>query len=275
MYNGSAQSGYTGTPTATGYNGSFEISYSGTKADGSSYGPSSEPPVNAGSYTVTFSIPGTNESYTGSKALNFAIDKAVVTVTVHNKAVRLGEAKPELTYSYTGFIGSDKFGTAPTLSCDASMGKAGEYAITASGAEAGDNYTISYVHGTLTVSDVFDVYVNDSRNGSVTSSHDKASYGSTVTLTAKGRTGYALNALEVYDSSGKKLPLTSLGGGKYSFTMPSSDVSVHATFRLLSPYESPATGDDSNIGLWTALMLMSVIGIGTVLFSTKKRKAEK
>lgn len=275
VYNGSSQSGYTGTPTATGYNGSFEISYSGTKADGSSYGPSSEPPVNAGSYTVTFSIPGTNENYTGSEALNFAIDRAVVTVTAHDKAVRLGEAKPELTYSYTGFIGSDKFVTAPTLSCDADMSKAGEYAITGSGAEASDNYTISYVNGKLTVSDVFDIYINDSRNGKVASSHISASVGTTVTLTAKGNTNYTLNVLEVYDASGHKLTLTSLGGGKYSFTMPASDVGVHASFRLLSPYGSPATGDHSNMGLWTAMLLMSVIGIGTVLLSAKKRKAEK
>ncbi|MBQ7895538.1 MAG: hypothetical protein IJ364_03155 [Oscillospiraceae bacterium] len=128
----------------------------------------------------------------------------------------------------------------------------------------------------LTWSDAsYTVYVNDTKNGTVTSSHSSAAAGSTVTLTAKGKTGYTLKVLEVYDASGNKLALTRLGGGKYSFTMPSSIVSVHASFRLLSPYESPATGDDANIGLWMSLMLMSVAGMGTVLISAKKRKAEK
>mgnify|MGYP004627213799 CR=1 FL=1 len=64
-------------------------------------------------------------------------------------------SKPELDKDYTvsGLIGEDKLTTAPMLKYAAApdMNKTGETKIFAEGAEAGENYEITYVDGKLTV----------------------------------------------------------------------------------------------------------------------------
>ena len=61
--------------------------------------------------------------------------------------------------------------------------------------------------------------------GSVTVSPKSASKGSTVTVTVTPDKGYALETLTVTDKNG-----TDQGDGEYTFTMPSSPVTVAATF---------------------------------------------
>ena len=67
-------------------------------------------------------------------------------------------------------------------------------------------------------------------NGSVTVSPKNASAGSTVTITVKPDSGYALETISVTDKNGNDLKLTDKGNGKYTFTMPGSKVEVKATF---------------------------------------------
>ena len=66
----------------------------------------------------------------------------------------MAAALPTLTASYTGFVNGDtaaSLTTQPTLTTTAtSASNAGAYAITAVGA-VDNNYTISYVPGTLTI----------------------------------------------------------------------------------------------------------------------------
>lgn len=76
----------------------------------------------------------------------------------------------------------------------------------------------------------YDVAVSDGAHGSVTVSPKSASKGSTVTVTVTPDKGYALETLTVTDKNGSALDLTDQGGGKYTFTMPSSPVTVAATF---------------------------------------------
>ena len=76
----------------------------------------------------------------------------------------------------------------------------------------------------------YDVAVSDGAHGSVTVSPKSASKGSTVTVTVTPDKGYALETLAVTDKNGSALDLTDQGGGKYTFTMPSSPVTVAATF---------------------------------------------
>lgn len=76
----------------------------------------------------------------------------------------------------------------------------------------------------------YDVAVSDGAHGSVTVSPKSASKGSTVTVTVTPDKGYALETLSVTDKNGNALDLTDEGGGKYTFAMPSSPVTVAATF---------------------------------------------
>ena len=67
-------------------------------------------------------------------------------------------------------------------------------------------------------------------HGSVTVSPKNASAGSTVTITVKPDSGYVLETISVTDKNGNDLKLTDKGGGKYTFTMPTSKVEIKATF---------------------------------------------
>ena len=73
------------------------------------------------------------------------------------------------------------------------------------------------------------ITVENTKNGEVVSSHKTADKGDTVTLTATPDKGYAIRRIIVTDSSDQKLTLTEKDG-KYTFTMPSSNVTVKTTF---------------------------------------------
>ncbi|WP_418703334.1 S-layer homology domain-containing protein, partial [Anaerotignum faecicola] len=73
------------------------------------------------------------------------------------------------------------------------------------------------------------ITVENTKNGEVISSHKTADKGDTVTLTATPDKGYAIRRIIVTDSSDQKLTLTEKDG-KYTFTMPSSNVTVKTTF---------------------------------------------
>ena len=67
-------------------------------------------------------------------------------------------------------------------------------------------------------------------NGSVTVSPRSAEKGDSVTITVKPDSGYVLETISVTDKNGNDLKLTDKGGGKYTFTMPTSKVEIKATF---------------------------------------------
>ncbi len=68
------------------------------------------------------------------------------------------------------------------------------------------------------------------KNGDVTVSPKNASKGDRVTITVKPDSGYEVGSVTVLDSKGNELKLTDKGDGKYTFTMPSSKVTVSAEF---------------------------------------------
>ena len=86
------------------------------------------------------------------------------------------------------------------------------------------------IHTSVPSAPRYDVAVSDGAHGSVTVSPKSASKGSTVTVTVTPDKGYALETLAVTDKNGNALDLTDQGGGQYTFTMPSSPVTVTATF---------------------------------------------
>lgn len=86
------------------------------------------------------------------------------------------------------------------------------------------------IHTSVPSTPRYDVAVSDGAHGSVSVSPKSASKGSTVTVTVTPDKGYALETLAVTDKNGSALDLTDKGGGQYTFTMPSSPVTVAATF---------------------------------------------
>lgn len=93
--------------------------------------------------------------------------------------------------------------------------------------------------GTSTPS--YRVTVEDSANGTVTASPTYAARGRTVTLTVEPDSGYRLAALTVTDRNGREIEWTDQGGGRYTFSMPSSAVTVEAVFAAVSPGGLPFT----------------------------------
>ena len=77
------------------------------------------------------------------------------------------------------------------------------------------------------------VIVAETKNGSVAASAKTAVQGDTITLTVTPAAGYVLDTLTVTDMNGKEVKLTEQNG-KYTFTMPASDVMVYANFKAVS-----------------------------------------
>ena len=80
------------------------------------------------------------------------IHKRPVTVTAHDQGKVYGEADPVLTYSLTTgeLVGSDSLSGTPTRTAGEGVG---EYAIKIGSVQISDNYAISFVQGTLTVTE--------------------------------------------------------------------------------------------------------------------------
>ena len=117
-------------------------------------------PVDAAAYSVTY----TDNIHVGTASLEveiygntlqgtFAIQPAAIIITPNSYEIEQGAAMPTaFDYKVEGLLGADELLTPPTLTCAAAdSSKPGSYAITASGADAGADYTIEYLPGTLTV----------------------------------------------------------------------------------------------------------------------------
>ena len=161
-------------------------------------------------------------------AVKVNIAKATATITVNDKTAYIGDKAPDLSkpeadkdYTVSGLLGEDKLTTVPTLAYESTldMTKTYEYTINASGASAGDNYTITYVPGKLTVSN------RPSDGGSHSSSIQKptiiAGEGAETSLSLLG-TNLTIKMTEGYEltdvilngvSKGKVTELTGLRTG--------------------------------------------------------------
>lgn len=160
------------------------------------------------------------------------IEKKDASVTVGDLTIRRG-AKVDLSkveVTTEGFLEKDNIEW--TLSLDGRTIKA-----TLSG-EKLKNYDVTITNGTLNVKGgsrptgsstamtLYDIDVEQSRNGDVLASRSEASSGTTIYLISIPQKGYTLKSLTVVnDRTGKEVTLAS-GVGVYSFDMPASDVTV-------------------------------------------------
>ena len=207
--------------------------------DGSQYSSTIPEAKNAGTYKVYWKAEkGGTTVDNGS--LDVTIEKAPLTVTADDIWVYAGNT-PKFTATITGYVNGEDGSVLKgklTFTCDYSekYSKPGSsYTITPEGLKA-DNYYITFEDGILTVKDPlsprFNVYVLDSKHGTVEADCRYARKGDVVTLTIKPDWGYELETLTVTDSHGYELKLTYHSNGTYTFTMPRDNVTVKAIFTV-------------------------------------------
>ena len=150
-YNGQAQG--PATSEVTGSTGAVTYVYTGIA--GTTFGPSSTPPINAGSYQVVATV-AADATYQGasSAAFVFAIQKASLTVTASPQGRVYGIENPQLTLTYEGFVGGDDetvIDELPLAMTDAlKTSDVGTYTIMVSGGND-NNYHFIYREGVLTI----------------------------------------------------------------------------------------------------------------------------
>ena len=104
---------------------------------------------NVGSYAITQGTLAAGSNYTISfTGAELAITAKTVTVKADDQKKLVGAADPELTYTFTGLVGSDTLTGA--LSREAGETE-GTYAITEGTLAAGGNYVIDFTGATLTI----------------------------------------------------------------------------------------------------------------------------
>ena len=101
--------------------------------------------------------------------------------------------------------------------------------------------TVIYAHWTA---NQYAITVESSGNGSVTADRNTAAMGDTVTVTIAPDKDCKLETLTVTDAAGKTIALTDKGDGKYTFTVPASNVSIKAAFvkKLVNPFADVKSG---------------------------------
>ena len=118
---------------------------------------------NAGKYTVWYKVQGDAEyADVAEQSLTVTAAKKAVTVTALDKSAHTGSTAPDLSspeadknYKVEGLLGADTLSGTVTLTYAQTpdMSQPGKTAINIAGTLSNDNYEVSYVPGTLTVSD--------------------------------------------------------------------------------------------------------------------------
>ena len=155
---------------------------------------------NAGEYTVWYKVQGDAEyADVAEQSLTVTAAKKAVTVTALDKSAHTGSTAPDLSspeadknYKVEGLLGADTLSGTVTLTYAQTpdMSKPGKTAINIAGTLSNDNYEITYVHGTLTVSNrPSSGGGGSSGGGSSSSDRDTSSSGTVKTETAKNNDG--------------------------------------------------------------------------------------
>ena len=176
---------------------------------------------NAGKYTVWYKVQGDAEyADVAEQSLTVTAAKKAVTVTALDKNAHTGSTAPDLSspetdknYKVEGLVGADTLSGTVTLTYAQTpdMSKPGKTAINITGTLSNDNYEITYVHGTLTVSDR-----PSSGGGGSSSDRDTSSSGTVKTETTKNNDGSTTKTETKKD--GTKVETTTAKDGSTSKT---------------------------------------------------------
>ena len=132
------------------------------RLDDSEWSEQSPTAKNAGEYTVWYKVQGNAEyADVAEQNVTVTIAKKSVTVTALDKSAYTGSTAPDLSspeadknYKVEGLVGADTLSGTVTLDYAQTpdMSKTGKTAINITGTLSNDNYAITYISGTLTVS---------------------------------------------------------------------------------------------------------------------------
>lgn len=166
---------------------------------------------NAGEYTVWYKVQGNAEyADVAEQSLTVTVAKKAVTVTVLDKSAYTGSTAPDLSspeadkdYKVEGLVGADTLSGTVTLTYAQTpdMSKTGETKISAEGAEAGENYEITYVDGKLTVTSRPSGGGSSGSSGGTTTETEKNPDGSTTTTVTDKKTGTVTETTKHTDGS--------------------------------------------------------------------------
>lgn len=111
----------------------------------------------------------------------------------------------------------------------------------------------------------YSVNVQDVTGGTVTTDKYMVAAGETVTLTYTPKRGYTVGTLTVTDENANPVALSAEvteGVTEYSFTMPSSDVTVAATFTAVPPVDYTLVESTDELAIGMQFILVGTIGSG-------------
>ena len=209
-------------------NPALSVSYSGFVNGDTSTSLTTQPSV---STTATTSSPVASYPVTAKGAADtnytisyvagtLAVTPAALTITANSVSKVYGQANPALTVSYSGFVNGDtsaSLTTQPSVSTTATTSSpVASYPITAKGA-VDTNYTISYIAGSLTIS-------QDASTTAATTSTTSGSLGQTITITATVSakapgSGTPTGSVDFYDTTtNDDLGKVTLSGGVASLS---------------------------------------------------------
>lgn len=259
-----------------------------------------ELPVEPGTYVMTVSAE--NGSYYLYKSQVFTIGKAAVTIRPNDKAACVGSDVPTLEsedYTISGLAEGDELAKEPILAYEQEpdMSQEGEFAITADGAEANEEYyTLTYEKGTLRVHEAVHMqakeptcteegnvecwycegcgkYFSDSTLSKEISAEDAVLAKTEHTFewvidkkATETETGLRHEECKVCGYAKEAVEIPALGKEeqkKPEVNPPKSDDDKKAG--------AVKTGDDSVLLLWIALLLGGA-AIGSVTVYTRKKK---
>ena len=170
--------------------------------------------VYSGGGTATFTY-----SYDGDGAVTArSADETKATVSVDQTAKRITVTGGSATGSVTITVSA-----AATENCNA--------------ASATYSLTVAYPGGSPSFGN--SVTTTATANGTLTVTPSYAAQGTTVVVTPTPSAGYELASLTVTDANGNLVALIANANGTYSFTMPSSRVTVSAAFSQIAPKPLP------------------------------------
>ena len=134
--------------------------------------------VNAGTYTVTYTVEGTTNFEGDTKSITVIVNAKSITVTADAVSKTYGEADPTLTYKVEGLVNGDEL----TGELNRVAGEnVGDYAIEQNTLTAGNNYTISYTGAKLTINPKAITEADVKLNGSLTYTSSEQTQPITVT----------------------------------------------------------------------------------------------
>ena len=181
---------YTGTAQALIAAGSTDFGTLLYSLDDNDYSENIPTATDAGTYTVYYMVQG-NSNVNNVEAQNFtvSIGKVPVTITAESYTIKVDSELPTFDYKVTGLVNNENIediGARVVVSCKNGDGgvpsAVGEYEIVVSGETETTNYKLTYVDGTLTITDKEEIQT-------ITAADVTLSYGNTgkkIGATASG-----------------------------------------------------------------------------------------